>query len=294
MKQETIRIEKTIVQEQQGSYLTVPFRVKQGIERIDVDLAVQDANKHVIDLGLKDSKEVRGWSGGARRSIFVREDRATPGYDIGAIEPGEWEVLLNAYKVTESCKLTLTVTLHAEHERWFKGDLHVHTNHSDGQYSVCEVMQEALRQELDFIALTDHNTFSQNMNIDHTIDLAVIPAVELTTNKGHSNFYGVNKAFRDFRCETAEDVQNVIREGGRNGAFVSVNHPHCDYCPWEWGLELFNFESIEIWNGKWKQANQRTLAWWQEQLEACRYMIAIGGSDKHHPHQRLNTESLRL
>ncbi|GAJ18037.1 unnamed protein product, partial [marine sediment metagenome] len=43
---------------------------------------------------------------------------------------------------------------------WYKGELHVHSYHSDGKNSVEEIVEAAKEEKLDFIALTDHNTIS--------------------------------------------------------------------------------------------------------------------------------------
>lgn len=277
-------LEYRIKPSQQGSFISLPFEVMENTEELKIEMEVLQDN-NTVDLGLEDPFKVRGWSGGARKSIYLREDRATPGYDLDEIYKGKWAILLNAYEINEDCNIRVKINQQTIHERWVKGDLHLHTNHSDGTYSVAEVMDYAKKAGLDFIALTDHNTFSQNKLIDTTINLAVIPGVELTTNNGHCNFYGVEKPFRDFRCSSLEDVKAVIDEGRSNQALISVNHPHCNFCPWEWGLEDIGFDYVEVWNGPWSNANHRALNWWQEQLEKGNKLIALGGSDKHGPHQ---------
>ena len=45
---------------------------------------------------------------------------------------------------------------------WYRGDLHVHTVHSDGQYEVSQLVAAAHASGLDFIVSTDHNTCSAN------------------------------------------------------------------------------------------------------------------------------------
>ncbi len=42
----------------------------------------------------------------------------------------------------------------------WRGDLHIHTNCSDGENSYEEIIQKALELEFDFIAITDHYAFS--------------------------------------------------------------------------------------------------------------------------------------
>ncbi|MGG4491291.1 CehA/McbA family metallohydrolase [Metabacillus idriensis] len=282
-----IPLSKVIHHRQQGEYITLPFSVPDDIEEIKVELSFSQPDKNIIDLGLEDSNGFKGWSGGARKDIFVREDRATPGYTLGELPSGEWGVILNAYRVPESCEVDVQVTLLTSEMRWFKGDLHLHSDHSDGAFTVAEVIENARHADLDFAALTDHNTFSQNDQYPLVEDLAVIPGVELTTNRGHCNFYGVKKPFSDFRCATKEDVQDKMDEGTANGAVVSINHPHCSFCSWEWGLEHFDVKIAEIWNGPWSSQNQAALTWWDLQLQQGKRIVAIGGSDTHRLHETI-------
>ena len=43
---------------------------------------------------------------------------------------------------------------------WFAGELHTHTVHSDGEFTVEQLCRAAKERELSLIALTDHNTAS--------------------------------------------------------------------------------------------------------------------------------------
>ncbi len=281
-------LQRRISKQEEGDYITLPFLVPSSVEKVEIELRITDSEENVIDLGLESPDEIKGWSGGARKHVFICEDRATPGYIPGPITSGGWGVMLNAYRISiEGCQVEIDVQLHFKSWRWEKGDLHLHSNHSDGAYHLQELLAHVKEAGLSFLALTDHNTFSQNTSYPTEHDIAVIPGVELTTNHGHCNFYGVNQPFRDFRCSSQEGVASVIEEGRANHALVSCNHPHCDYCWWEWGIEQYDFKVIEIWNGYWREANKRTLDWWHNQLCEGKKIVAIGGSDKHGPHQLL-------
>ncbi|WP_352431373.1 PHP domain-containing protein [Pyrinomonas sp.] len=45
---------------------------------------------------------------------------------------------------------------------WFRGDLHLHTVHSDGDWAIEELVTRAQSTGLDFIAITDHNTLTSS------------------------------------------------------------------------------------------------------------------------------------
>ncbi|WP_248930212.1 CehA/McbA family metallohydrolase [Paenibacillus hamazuiensis] len=271
--------------EAQSSYIEIPFTMPEQAEEIHVAYSVVSHGEPsaVIDLGVRDGKRVRGWSGGARTEFRIGRETATPGYLAGDLAPGEWAVLHNAYKVPqEGCTVNVTVRCSLATPRWLKGDLHTHSVNSDGKYTLEE--NAAIMEQLgcDFIAMTDHNAISQNYTYPRGTNVVMIPGMEFTTNFGHSNFLGVTDPLNDFRVKSRDDVNEHLAEARAKGAKIVLNHPHCDYCAWEWGFDV-DHDWVEVWNGPFSERNARTLAWWQEQLESGRRLVAVGGSDVHRP-----------
>ena len=89
---------------------------------------------NIIDLGLiaPDGTQV-GVSGSDKTEIQVSETDATPGYQPCPLVPGEWEILVGAYKVAPAgVTVIYELTFTPKHLRLFKGDLHTHTLASDG------------------------------------------------------------------------------------------------------------------------------------------------------------------
>lgn len=65
-------------------------------------------------------------------------------------------------------------------------DIHSHTTHSDGSFSVKELLNEAERIGLSLLSITDHNTIDaydelQNINIRNIFSGNIIPGIEITT-----------------------------------------------------------------------------------------------------------------
>lgn len=63
------------------------------------------------------------------------------------------------------------------------GDLHCHTTLSDGSLGIEEVIVQAKRMGLDFLAITDHDTLSSSNRaqiLGERYGVKVIPAVELS------------------------------------------------------------------------------------------------------------------
>lgn len=284
-----MKLESRLVKADEGKIIPVPFPVTERLQRLSVHMEVagHKSPQAIIDLGISDETRVRGWSGGARRDFFIQQREATPGYLAGPLTPGKWTVLLGAYQVPpEGCTVTLSIEWEPATPTWLKGDLHVHTFHSDGTYSPEETVAMVQNIGLDFVALTDHNTVSQNLVPLQSGDLIVIPGMELTTYHGHANLLGVADPLRDFRVDTMDDLNQRAAEAHRAGAKITLNHPHDDGypgCQWGYGWD-WEFDWIEVWNGPWRPCNHLTLQWWQDQLVSGRRLVAVGGSDMHGPH----------
>jgi hypothetical protein len=285
------KLTRMIEHEEQGSYIEVPFDMPLETEEFHVSYELAGPEKHeteapqrcVVDLGVKDAVRARGWSGGARTEFKIGREKATPGYLPGPLTPGAWAVLLGPYKIPkEGCFVTIFVECFLETPRWLKGDLHTHTVHSDGTYTLAEAIEIMEGHGCDFLATTDHNTVSQNLAHPRETNLVLIPGMELTTNMGHSNFLGVVDPVTDFRATEMEHVHSIVAAAREKGAKIVLNHPHCRNCGWLWDFEV-DHDWIEVWNGPWREDNQKTLDWWQQKLREGKRIVAIGGSDAHRP-----------
>jgi hypothetical protein len=288
MEEQTQLFKRLIKKQEQLTYIEVPFTMPKGVKQFHVAYEVFAEGEAVVDLGVVDPFRVRGWSGGARSEFYIGLDDATPGYLSGELHQGDWTVILGAYRIPEdgcTVKVKASFQFNAEMKkhRWLKGDLHMHSVHSDGSYTLEEIRKIAEAKGLDFVALTDHNTVSQNRCIPKSEKVVFIPGMELTTYFGHSNLLGVKDPIKDFRVQDLSDIHAHLKEARENGARIALNHPHCPNCPWEWGWGV-DYDWIEVWNGPWRQANAETLAWWHDQLVLGQRLVAVGGSDTHRPH----------
>ena len=271
----------------EGSYVELAFECPADAVELRIAIEVEGPQGTVIDFGALDPDGVRGWSGGARREAIIGAARATPGYRAGALPRGRWAVLLGAYRVpSPGCDVAARVSYLAESPVWLRGDLHVHTLHSDGLDAPWQVADAIVGLGLQFVALTDHNTATAARSFPVREDVFAICGMEWTTREGHCNLLGSDRALRDFRVESPQEALRHIEEAKAQGAFVSVSHPFDDSCPgcaWGWGLDL-PMDAVEVWNGPWRPCNQAALAWWQAELARGRRLPAIGGSDRHAPH----------
>ena len=268
---------------------------------------------NTVDIGIFDprgtqfhSPGFRGWSGSARQAFYIATDSATPGYLQGPIQPGSWSICLGLYKIApEGCDYKDTVQLTPAQEPtsavefpatlqlssepvpsarttggWYKGELHCHTYHSDGDSAPIDVVRKAEALGLDFLAIMDHNTFSHQVDLNRIeTPLILIPGYEVTTFNGHWNIWG-DQNWIDFRILTAAQMSGAIQEAVKRGFLVSCNHPRQFGPPWTFE-NVEGFHCVEVWNGPWPLLNEECLAFWETKLRAGKRFSAVGGSDCH-------------
>ena len=290
----------------------LPVHVPEDALRIDVAYQF-DAADNVLDIGIFDERGIeflnagfRGWSGSARRRFYITPDSATPGYTRGPILPGTWHVYLGLYDISkDGCDYQVTVkiafgpteetvakspsdiplsvepgTSKRSETGWYKGDLHCHTFHSDGDSSPEAVVRHAESFGLDFLAITDHNNQTQHAELKSVAtSIILIPGYEVTTYHGHWNIWGLN-SWIDFRIRTEADMRAAMQRARETGYLVSCNHPRPYGPPWEFP-EVDDFDCVEVWNGPWVLFNAQSLAYWESRLREGERLVAVGGSDTH-------------
>ena len=130
-------------------------------------------------------------------------------------------------------------------------DLHIHSNHSDGKDSVKEILNVAIKKQLDVISITDHDTLNGSLEAmeivaDEHLPIKVIPGMELSTAQGHLLVYGLRKEIEP-GIELIEAVKIVHELDG----VTSLAHPFQFYRRGVMRLGLFKVvDCIEVFNGK--------------------------------------------
>jgi predicted metal-dependent phosphoesterase TrpH len=247
--------------------------------------------------------------------VLLTPERATPGFIAGALPPGKWLAQLAAHAIladAAACQYSLEIEIVAavgeqlaetawvptqrvldDTSKWYRGELHSHTIHSDGKHSPAELLELARGRGLDFLTITDHNTHSvfkalDQLQHDH---LLVIPGIELTTFYGHALLLGVDR-WIDWRTGydnwTMEDAARQIHALG--GLFI-LAHPHdigspfCTGCRWEYAdFDMSLADGVEVWNGFWEASaskNPGGLELWQQLQAGERRFLATAGTDFH-------------
>ncbi|MFN2499124.1 MAG: CehA/McbA family metallohydrolase [Pyrinomonadaceae bacterium] len=176
--------------------------------------------------------------------------------------------------------------------RWWRGDLHMHTVHSDGNWTVAELISTARNSGLDFIVITDHNTASHHEELNRLSRGSRQPLVlrgeEITTYGGHTNAWGLPTGkWIDFRTHPGDTarISKIAAEAHRAGAVISINHPFvlCGGCAWSYDPAARDFDAIEVWNGPWDFTDEPAVRMWDKILQSGRRITAIASSDSHRP-----------
>ena len=293
-----LEFEVEISKEREGSYFEVPFEMPENVAEMEVQyhyphyVIEEDEKgnryseeKSIIDLALVDKdKNHLGSSGSNRSSITISEFYSSDGYSTTLMDAGEWAIVVGAYKVSSpGIKVCYKLIFTLRERCLIKGDLHTHTNGSDGTFSIEGIKQRAGENDLDFVFITDHNNYIQNNYLRPSKDIVMLPGVEWTHFKGHINMLGAKRAYEgSFYANSLEEMQAKVAEANKNGAIISNNHPYCPDCGFKWGLENVDFDAIEIWNGPViKPREIAAINWWQEKLCQGEQIVALAGSDFH-------------
>lgn len=305
------------------SYKEVPFDVPAGVKRITVNVSYDRENRTVVDLGIFDPHRFRGWSGGNKATFSLAETDATLSYLPGPLPAGEWTLILGIPNIRTDtvanyrAEVVLEFGMSAnskgfapsplnDNADWYRGELHTHTAHSDGSClrqsgsngpcPVYKTVEAAVERNLDFVAVTEHNTLSHHQSLNElqmAFDQTVLMSGrEITTFYGHANIFGTTE-FIDFRVRDHQ-INSVLQAASQLGAFVSINHPGlpsgevCMGCGWIAETDYSLIDAVEVVNGSVIDSGAGLLKsplsgipFWENLLNTGHKVTAIAGSDNH-------------
>lgn len=323
-----IRLEGQLTRADHETYVELPFALPSGTGRLIVVFRHDGGEvRTTIDLGLRDPERFRGWSGGTRDRFTIASTDATPSYLPGPLPAGRWALVLGVPNLRAGVITRYTADIWLEPQDapftgfsdaplaagpgWWRGDLHVHSGHSDGTCQsrrgaripcpLFKVVEAAAARGLDFVALTEHNAASHAQGLrelqPYFDDTLLIPGRELTTFQGHANLLGLTAPL-EFRLGEpgATDLNAVIDRAASLGAVVSINHPRmpsgeaCMGCGWRGDLDGSKIDAVEVLNGGAMAAfggraesPLSGIGFWQDLLDQGHQITAIAGSDSHDP-----------
>jgi predicted metal-dependent phosphoesterase TrpH len=113
---------------------------------------------------------------------------------------------------------------------WYRGNLHAHTINSDGDSSPYDVMAWYKRNGYQFLAITDHNTFTDPAPLDtNPGDAFLLLGGEEVTNSRtvHVNAIGIRSVIPPRNGSTATEILQATIDAVRaQGGVPLINHPN--------------------------------------------------------------------
>ncbi len=300
-----------------GSYIPIDFDVPEGTTKIHIEF---DHNpKHTegqplpqqISLSIFDPTGIRGeYSRPNAEGLTVGLTEATLGTLAGEIQAGTWTLLMAVHRIMPAVPVSyeVKITLSSEEPSkrakewpnpvvsgkgagWYRGDLHAHSFHSDGSWSITDLIAYAKEKGMDFVTLSDHNTISglAEHRSYGSEDFVTLGGTELSTFRGHAVALGVQEWF-EWRKKDGSvlSVPDLIHNVLAGGAFAVIAHPRdegdpvCCGCRWEHeDMMPGNVPAVEIWNGIWAERNEEALQLFYSWLNEGHKLVATSGTDMH-------------
>lgn len=318
-----IEIDGTLTAADRLTWIERPFDVPAGTARIDVETSFTDGDRGTaLEFGLYDPVRFRGASRFSKSRFFISRTAATASYSAGELQPGQWRLLIGVPSIRDGVTSRYTVRIRLTPEgpgqppvselrdgpavqgpRWYQGDLHTHTMHSDGfgcadgrggagPCAVHQVIDAAVRRGLDFLGVTDHNTTSHHqdlatLQLQHD-RLLLLRGQEVTSFYGHANVFGTSEIV-DFRIgHPGVTAATVFAQVRALGGLLVVNHParetgeKCTGCGWSApNTDWSQVEALEVLNMFTVSGPTAGEPFWHARLNEGHRITGVGGSDDH-------------
>lgn len=292
-------------------YLNHWFFVPEGVSRVGVILTYYRKPRVQIFVSLFDPIKYRGTRmnisqfGELVTELWVGINKSSLGGLSGYLPSGNWRTQIDLQFLDEACEYHLEVFVNKNDiieeiyenslscpiinhsEGWYKGELHCHTNESDGICSVNEVVDAALSLELDFLALSDHFTNSQWAKLAPLVNkpIALLPSVEITSHHGHANLHGLKKWVDVFVDRSNWAMNQAADDVHKQGGLFCVNHPFSGELSWkDYQFDWGKADLIEIYHNLEGANNNFHLPFWDYLLNNNYRIIGVGGTDSHDPY----------
>lgn len=260
------------------------------------------------------------------KSLAIQPKNSGLGAIDGAIPSGQWfielynlegefrteramqyqvDVLCSEELVNSDAELELTPTVTSDHDiefdyshmltsdsRWYRGDLHAHTQLSDGHNTLAAAKDIVESQGLDFFFFTEHNICQPKLPASN--QCLFLPALEVTTDLGHFNVHGPVKSLdlRDVEHSSQATMEAGLSLAKSGHSSLGINHPMMK--PWHWHYDQVDLSQVSTFevccDPTWStspKATEEALLVLNEMWNCGQRITAIGGSDSHlEPHER--------
>ncbi|BBH22263.1 phosphotransferase [Paenibacillus baekrokdamisoli] len=185
----------------------------------------------------------------------------------------------------------------------YKGNLHLHTDWSDGRLPAAKVVEVFKEKGYHFISISDHEVFTRTdeFNSDHFI---TIPGMERgglnhvpdkdpgyhfgviddpTVEPEQERFGHLQPFLTPIPWTGEQSPQLLIDEMRAHGNLVVFNHPEWHLTRFDDMVNYHNFFAIEIYNHstEWSTASSYGAAYWDHALQNGKRVFGIAADDSH-------------
>ncbi len=144
-------------------------------------------------------------------------------------------------------KFTLKNPYPASSAYQLKGNLHAHTNLSDGKRAIQDVIDDYAERGYDFLMISDHDKYADLSKVNLR-GMILISGSEISAKGPH-----ILQAGSHAPVAADANRQQVIDDINNSGAFPIICHPRWDssfnHCPQGMLDNLRNYNGLEIYNG---------------------------------------------
>jgi hypothetical protein len=164
---------------------------------------------------------------------------------------------------------------------WLRGNLHTHTQRSDGAASPQDTILHYARLGYDFLMLSDHDVLADYRGLD-AHGMTLLRGVEVCGGGPHLLDVGARRL-----VNAQSDLQRQIDQINRQSGFVVLCHPNWeddyDHYPFSQLTALKDYRGIEIFNGTVIHMTGNHLATdkWDRLLAAGRRVWGYANDDAH-------------
>lgn len=173
----------------------------------------------------------------------------------------------------------------AEPGEWFKGNLHLHTTNSDGDYSPQATVDLYAQEGYDFLAITDHNRLTDPEDVDGH-GMVLLPGVEFDGGRGelgqtyHMVALGVQHEVQRLDAATSQEALDQTRS---HSEIVFLAHPYWSSLTAEDLMAVEGYDGIEVFNTTCERGIGRghSEPQWDNLLTKGRLTMAMAVDDAH-------------
>lgn len=227
----------------------------------------------------------------------------------GTLEDGEWSLdVIRTYPIVggfdihlaynlgvietrDSIAMAQAVSIEQSGVGWYAGDLHCHSYYSDGRIALEDIIKQADKQALSFMALCDHSIVTTKLPVHNS--LLQLGSTEITwDDEGHYNVHGLREFidytyFLETTSSKDEALSCMFTDLKSKGCVLTINHPYALGMELNHQFDIRCFETIEVLNGThllFKEVdNEKNIRFFDYLWNQGHYITGVGGSDAHKP-----------